>query len=102
MYAIRSYYAVELTNPVNATILDGSGLGTITDNDATTTLSIDDVTVAEDGLTASFTVSLSAASGQTVTVDYATADGTATAGADYTALPTTTLTFLPGETTKPA
>ena len=32
-----------------------------------------------------FTVTLSAASGQTVTVNYATANGTATAGSDYTA-----------------
>ncbi len=44
-----------------------------------------------------FTVSLSAASGQTVTVNYATADGTATvADSDYQAIASTTLTFLPG------
>src|SRR5206468_2867515 len=48
---------------------------------------------------ATFTVSLSAASPQTVTVAYATADGTATAGSDYTAT-SGTLTFTPGQTTK--
>jgi hypothetical protein len=38
---------------------------------------------------------LSAASGQVVTVDYATSDGTATAGSDYLAA-SGTLTFAPG------
>src|SRR5258707_10111576 len=45
------------------------------------------------------TVSLSAASAQTVTVNYATANGTATAGADYVST-NGTLTFLPGETSQ--
>jgi uncharacterized repeat protein (TIGR01451 family) len=66
-------------------------------------LSIDNVTVTEGDagtVAAVFTVSLSAASGQTVSVDYATANHTATAPADYTALPTMTLTFAPGTTTQ--
>jgi hypothetical protein len=46
-----------------------------------------------------FTVTLSAASTQAVSVQYATANGTATAGVDYTAA-TGTLTFAPGELTK--
>ena len=46
---------------------------------------------------ANFTVSLSAASTTPVTVAYATADGTAHAGVDYTAT-TGTLTFAPGAT----
>src|SRR5207247_1535693 len=49
---------------------------------------------------ANFIVTLSAASSRTVTVNYATADGTATAPSDYVAIPTTTLTFSPGQTTK--
>src|SRR5207244_2505474 len=48
---------------------------------------------------ASFTVSLSAAASGTVTVDFATADGTATAPSDYTSQ-NGTLSFAPGETTK--
>ena len=62
-------------------------------------LSIDDVTVDEGDGTAEFTVTLDLASGETVTVDYATADGTALAGSDYTAA-SGTLTFAAGDTSK--
>jgi hypothetical protein len=46
---------------------------------------------------ASFSLTLSASSPQTVTVGYATADGTATAGSDYMAV-SGTLSFAPGST----
>ena len=53
-------------------------------------ITINDVTVTEGNtgtVNATFTVSLSAASSQTVTVHYATADGSATtAGGDYQAV----------------
>ena len=63
-------------------------------------LSVADVTVAEAAdATADFVVTLSPAAATTVTVDYATSDGTAIAGSDYTAT-SGTLTFLAGETTK--
>ena len=51
------------------------------------------------GVTLDFAVTLNRAASGTVTVDYATADGTATAGADYTAT-SGKLTFDPGETEK--
>ena len=51
---------------------------------------------AEEGGTLVFAVRLSEASDATVTVDYATSDGTATAGEDYTAA-LGTLTFYAGE-----
>ncbi len=58
------------------------------------------VTEGNSGATnATFTVSLSAASSQTVTVDYATANGTAVSGSDYTAV-SGSLTFAPGQTSK--
>ena len=72
-----------------------TGSASITDNDAAPLLSIDDVRVNEAAGTATFTVRLSGASGLPVSVDFATADGSATAGADYTAR-AGTLTFAPG------
>lgn len=74
-----------------------SGTGTITDDDAAPTISVSDAT--ENAMQVDFTVSLSAVSGKTITVDYATSDGSKTAGVDYTAI-TGTLTFSPGETSK--
>ncbi len=65
-------------------------------------LAINDVAVTEGnaGTTnANFTVTLSAASATAVTVNYATADQSATAPSDYTAA-SGTLTFAPGELTK--
>ena len=66
------------------------------------TLSISDASVTEGNsgtVNANFTVTLSPASDQTVTVAYATADGTAKQPGDYTAK-SGTLTFAPGDTTK--
>ncbi len=68
------------------------------------TLSIDDVQVTEGdaGTTvAQFAVTRSGDTSQSVSVDVATADGTATAGSDYVAIPPTTLTFAPGVTSLP-
>lgn len=56
-------------------------------------------TGAENAGSITIAVNLSAASEQTVTVDYATSEGTATAGSDYTAT-SGTLTFQPGETSQ--
>ena len=100
-------FTVNLSNPANATLGTAQGTGTITDDDAATpalTLSIADAADANEGSAAApgsadFTVTLSAASTQDVTVDYATANGTATAGADFVAA-NGTLTFAPNELTK--
>ena len=60
-------------------------------------LSIDDVTVNEGAGTATFMVSLSEPSTDTVTVDYMTTEGTAISGDDFVA-GSGTLTFDPGTT----
>ena len=63
-------------------------------------LSVADAEVDEAANAAlAFAVTLSRAPGATVTVDYATSDGTATAGSDYTAT-SGTLSFAAGETHK--
>ena len=58
----------------------------------TSVLSVGDAQAVEDGQNVVCTVSISAASGEEVTVDYATSNGTATAGQDYTST-SGTLTF---------
>ncbi len=63
-------------------------------------VTVADARVTEaDGATLDFTVTLDNAAAGFATVDYATADGTATAGEDYTAT-RGTLTFAAGETAK--
>jgi len=95
-------FAVNLSGAVNATVAESQGVGTITDDDATPSLAINNVTVVEGNsgtINAVFTVTLSSASGRSVTVNYATTNGTATAPSDYTAA-TGALTFAAGETSK--
>jgi len=79
-------FTVTLSNPTNSTIARAIATGTITNDDAMPTISVADIVVQEGnaGTTpAVFTISLSAASGQTVTVNFATAPGTAAATADF-------------------
>jgi hypothetical protein len=95
---VNETFFVNLSMPSGATIGDSQGIGTIIDNDGPT-ISINDVTVDEDENTATFTVTLSAASPQTVTVNYATANNTATAGNDYEA-GAGTVTFQPNDTSE--
>jgi hypothetical protein len=74
-------FTVVLSNPTSGAIADGTGVGTITNDDAPH-LTVSDPAVSENAGTAVFTVSLDGAAA--VTVHYATADGTAHAGSDYT------------------
>src|SRR5262249_13834702 len=82
----------------NATIANGTGVGTIVDDEPR--VSIGDVTRTEGntGTTQfAFTVTLSAVYDAPVTVSFATADGTAAGGSDYQAT-SGTLTIPAGQT----
>jgi chitinase len=95
-------FFVNLSSPTNASVADGQGAGTIADDEPR--ISISDVTKLEGKKNQTtqftFTVTLSAAYDQPVTMSFRTTDGTARTGdGDYIAK-TGTITFAPGETTK--
>ena len=86
--AVCAADAEQLSNTVSATIQGPPGL------------SVADAQVQEAAqATVDFTVTLSRAAAETVTLEYATSDGTAVAGEDYTAA-AGTLSFSPGQTTQ--
>jgi len=95
-------FSVNLTSATSAVILNSSSTGTIIDDEPRVRIS--DVTKAEGkrGQTTlfTFTVTLSTAYDQPVTVSYKTTDGTATTSNNDYVAQTGTLTFAPGETTK--
>ncbi len=94
-------FVVNLSDATNATIADLQGVGTILDDEPG--ISIGDMTKQEGkkGQTTLFvfTVTLSVAYDEPVTVSFHTVDGTARAREGYVAK-SGTLTFAPGETTK--
>lgn len=104
-FELDETFTVELSEPSNAQIADGSATGTIINDEALPRLSIAAVppSLAEgnSGITPfTFEVSLSEASPVPITVRYSTVDGTATiTGNDYVAA-SGTLTFAANETKK--
>ena len=100
MGELNETFNVTLTAPVNATLADGLGIGTIR-NDDPPSLAISDVSVAEGNagtVSAVFTVTRTLTTGAT-SVSFVTSNGTATAGSDYVAA-TGTVSFGVGEATK--
>lgn len=99
---VAENFFVNLSNAQNADITDAQGQATILDNGETPpTITISDVTINEPRAgstsTAEFTVTLTATSNNylPVTLNYATVNGSAVAGSDYTARHGQ-LTFNPG------
>lgn len=91
----------KVATPPQNVLVNGVAAGSTTPV-ATPSMSITDTTVTEgvnQNVAASFSVSLSQAATQPVSVSYSTSDGTAHAGTDYLAA-NGTLTFNPGETKK--
>ncbi|HEX8144959.1 MAG TPA: FG-GAP-like repeat-containing protein, partial [Pyrinomonadaceae bacterium] len=94
-------FFVNLSSPVNATIARAQAQATIINDDPLPSISISSGGFVNEGdsgtRTAFITVRLSNPSSQAISVNYATADLTATAGSDYVAA-TGTVIFPPGET----
>jgi uncharacterized repeat protein (TIGR01451 family) len=94
-------FLVNLTNPTNAPILDGQGIGTIIDDDPGGTLQFSASTYSANesvGL-ATITINRTGSTLGTITVNFTTSNGTASSGSDY-GLSAGTLTFAPGETSQ--
>jgi len=100
-YEANETFTLTLYSPANATLARTSATGTILDDEpASLLVSNTSVTEGNSGTTLlNYVVTLTQAQATPVTVNYATADGTALAGSDYTAA-SGTLTFNPGETSK--
>ncbi len=97
-------FRLDLTNPTGATLKTGGNTATavIVNDDSAPVITISDASVSEgDSGTKPivFTVTLTNSSTSTITVQYATQDGTAASNGDYTAT-SGTLTFAAGETVK--
>jgi uncharacterized repeat protein (TIGR01451 family) len=101
-YEATETFQVDLSGAIGGTLGRSVAMGTLVNDDAMPSISISSLMIrepAQGAVTAQFVVSLSAASGLPVSVGYATSNGTAIAGSDYTAT-VGTLRFEPGETMK--
>ena len=92
-------YSVVLSNAVAGSVADGTGVGTIVDDDVLASLSVNDANITE-GNTGTkpmaFVVSLNRVSGKTVRVTFRTANGAAVAPSDYRSQ-NLVVTFTPGQ-----
>ena len=96
----NEYFNLNIAGVTNAGIATGSATGLILDNEPRISLNSVSITEGDAGTKLmTFTATLSAAYDQSVTVNYATQNGSATAGKDYIAT-SGTLTFAAGQTAR--
>ena len=91
---------VRLVNPIKGALgAPNEAILTITDNDAPPTVQFEaaSFTTIENMITGTLTMTLSTTSGQPVSVNWATSNGTAIAGSDYDAVVNATATIPAGE-----
>ena len=102
LFEANETFKVKLSNAVGATIADLEGIGTIQNDDAPPSVSINDMSVIETGTTqiVIFTVTLSQVSGASTTIKASTADGTAVKPSDYAAFSNKSLTIPAGALSK--
>ncbi len=95
---------LNLSSPSTGVMLGAQNSATLSifDNDVAPEINLSSSTynVNENSVSALITVNLSHSFDTPVSIDYQTANGSATAGIDYTAIPATTLTFETGEMSK--
>ncbi|MBU0679582.1 MAG: lamin tail domain-containing protein [Verrucomicrobia bacterium] len=95
----HEYMVVNLVNPTNTTIADSQASGWIFNDDGSSAFSINDSSVDEgDSGTTNlpFTITLSPGNEDETSVVFASSNGTALAGSDYTAVAPTTVLFSAG------
>ncbi len=93
-------FFVNVTNVTGANVTDGQATGTINNDDTAPAISINDVGIVEGNAgtqTLTFTVALSVPAAGPITVDYATADSSATDADNDYEIASNTLTFIPSD-----
>ena len=104
-FEANEVFFVKLSNPVGANVPgDGTGTGTIFNDDIEPSFSINDVSANEGNSgTTPFTFTITRTGNPTAftsVVTYSTAPQTATSPSDFTAISNGTVSFAPSETTK--
>jgi hypothetical protein len=95
-------FFLNVSSPSNASISRGQGFADVYNDDPPPNLTINDITITEGNSgtqNMTFTVSLSEKSNKIITVNYGTANDSATAGSDYNGV--SGITFAPHERVRP-